>query len=567
MAWSGGVRCELTHARAGKKKNQKRTNNEKTGRSVAVGGAAGWVTVTSRSGEEKKKNAMTRGCTVFISLMRCTGKQMMRLERGTSKGVGTLLFAGSQYMCVGGEDGIIRCWETVPGKTAKLLAGLEGHRGAVTSLAFSRVYGTLVSSSGAGDILTHNLQVGGTFQSVASLEAGVNNVVFRPKDPAHIVSVDEDGSFCLWDINRATKQQGDTTTPLLRFAEPHNGPATDVAVCEFHPNMCCSVGLDGNLVVYDLRAKSVAATVDTLHSGMSVAFDRKGFLVGQDSGLIQSFDVRNPSGGPLASLQLDVDEDVLALLLSSDGTSSSGSGGGGQQRSFSVLPMPLAQLTKFELSVAESSVMEGETIEEEVVAAAPKTPKKSARGAIDPSLVFSPVASSFSPVVGVAAAAAAPSVVPEIPSNSSSSPPSSISSSPSIPTPTVVLTPLSTTGLTSTPKTKDAVEPLPAAAAADASPGTLGTPTTTTTTTTATTETSLPPFIDASPSNNVALESALLAVRLQSHREMRDMHVEMLRLFHQQQKATEELTARLTALIDENAALRAENLNLKRTFL
>ncbi len=60
------------------------------------------------------------------------------------------------------------------------------------------------------------------------------------------------------------------------------------------------------------------------------------------------------------------------------------------------------------------------------------------------------------------------------------------------------------------------------------------------------------------------IERELVTIRLQMHRQARDMHVAMLRQFQQQ---SQELSAQMAALMEENAALRHENAQLKRTFL
>lgn len=80
-------------------------------------------------------------------------------------------------------------------------------------------------------------------------------------------SVGEDGSLCVWDVNRA---KGESPL-LLTFRDVHSGPAIDVSTHDAHPLLVLTVGLDGRAVVTDLRAKAPAMTVDAAHS-LQVAF-------------------------------------------------------------------------------------------------------------------------------------------------------------------------------------------------------------------------------------------------------------------------------------------------------
>lgn len=123
--------------------------------------------------------------------------------------------------------------------------------------AFSRPYSALLSSSLAGDILLHPIQVGNGHHRVCTNACdGIGALVLRPKEAAHVVSAGEDGSVCVWDVSRASAaSSSEVCTPLVRVADAHMGPAVDVAVCESHPLLAVSAGLDGKCVVSDLRAK------------------------------------------------------------------------------------------------------------------------------------------------------------------------------------------------------------------------------------------------------------------------------------------------------------------------
>ncbi len=82
----------------------------------------------------------------------------------------------------------IRCWEKLPGKSARLLTGLEGHTEAVTSCVFARAFALLASASAAGDVLVHGVQRGGVCQRVCEGEgSGVNRLSLRPKEAAHLL--------------------------------------------------------------------------------------------------------------------------------------------------------------------------------------------------------------------------------------------------------------------------------------------------------------------------------------------------------------------------------------------
>ncbi|NJL48325.1 MAG: hypothetical protein HC929_13615 [Leptolyngbyaceae cyanobacterium SM2_5_2] len=96
----------------------------------------------------------------------------------------------------GGEDGIIRIWNT----RGRLLRTLTGHTDAVNRIDYSEDGKILVSSSKDGTIKFWNPQTGKVLSSLEEHERQVSKVMFNPADPTMFASAGFDGRALIWEI-------------------------------------------------------------------------------------------------------------------------------------------------------------------------------------------------------------------------------------------------------------------------------------------------------------------------------------------------------------------------------
>ena len=322
----------------------------------------------------------------YCSVISRTQKKMLEVRALDHEPVSSVLFAGSYFYVGGPKD--VRVFEAVPGKNPRMVAGLEGHSDSVTGLALVRASTSLVSSSISGDILIHNLQKGIVSNVCSASEAedemGINKIALKPKENSILGSVAESGSFRLWDLNRC--KSGPTFDPLLSFLndKAHNGPATDLAFCELFANLAVTVGLDGRVVLYDVRSKKNVNQLDVGSPLEGVDFEKQEIIVGGDE-QIDFYDLRK------TSLK-------LRSTLTTEGMVTSLSYARSQSKAaYSIMQMPAAQLSKFVLPDDGGDERHGEGGEEQEHEkddsksdAYPKTPQKSSMS----SNIFSPMHNS-----------------------------------------------------------------------------------------------------------------------------------------------------------------------------
>ena len=489
-----------------------------------------------------------------VSVVAASGKRMLHLASAARGEPSAVLFSvpGHLFVASAGE-GVVRVWEAETGRPPRLVAGLEGHQPgqAVTGMVFSRTFSLLASCSLAGDILLHSVSKGGTASKLVSAseeDMGFNKIAFRPREASCLASVAESGALRLWDVNRTGNE------PIVSIAgeRGHAGPATDLAFA--NTNTVATVGLDGCVRVHDLRAKPSSGAGFVLDTGSTLQcadFDSRGIslAVGKDDGVVQVYDLRAASQLKLSSTIAVSEGNAIQALRFAPSTRQGGGGGvGGTQRVLSIDAMPPAVLEKFVLSSeGESEMVEAEAPEN------PETPPQLRKLATATGeAVFSPSVSDVeqmpakSPAFSSAFKGFEDSPKPWHSAASAVQHQNDFSS---------LLSSSSSTAATVSSTSPPGVTPLnkhhqqhhhhnQEAPVVDA-------------------ESVVAP-VTSSPvqiANSEELQSMMFEMKLQMHRQMRSMHVDMIRCFHEQQQETKRLQAQIEELAAENQRLRMKNGN------
>jgi len=103
----------------------------------------------------------------------------------------------------GGEDGIIRVWNT----QGRLLQTLTGHTDSVNRVDYSEDGKILISSSRDGTIKFWNPRTGDMLSSLEEHERQVAKVMFNPSNPAVFVSAGFDQRALVWEVPEGFNQK------------------------------------------------------------------------------------------------------------------------------------------------------------------------------------------------------------------------------------------------------------------------------------------------------------------------------------------------------------------------
>jgi hypothetical protein len=276
--------------------------------------------------------------------------------------------------------------------------------------------------------------------------------------------------------------------------------------------------------VYDLRSKNAVCQLDTGSSLQCPDFDAKGTVlaVGKDDGVVDMFDLRHGQLRPGASVTVAARHAVQSMRFAPTAQQ------GGQQRVFVVPTMPPTALEKFVLAAEATEVMEAEATE-----TPPLMQKQLAESLFSPmrgeAAPKSPLISSVfhsSPLGGDTLAGApkpwesAGGVVAIISQEVEGTP---------------AETPLVRRDLQHQQQPRDWLPPSPTEGKAQ--------------------EQTLP-LKQSEVVQSVAMEQIICSVKLQMHRQMRALYLDMLRAFHEQQQETKRLEAIIEELTVENLRLR-----------
>lgn len=200
----------------------------------------------------------------------------------------------SRYLCVGSVDGAVILWDVKNGKTVH---SYQGHKEVVTQVVFNDDDSFVVSGAFDGSVALHTVDTKRTRvlceptgKAVTGLQCSVHNR-FR------FVSASTDGYVSAWD--------GSARRLLKRhLLHPLRG-ASGVALSPQNQFLAASVGLDGQLVFYDLDAGSMQAKLQTPASSLeSVCFlpDGQRVVVGATSGQLYIYDLRAARAEPPVTL-------------------------------------------------------------------------------------------------------------------------------------------------------------------------------------------------------------------------------------------------------------------------
>lgn len=480
----------------------------------------------------------------FVSVYSKSGKRMLHMPCSpSSSSVSALHFGLSNYLAAASDDGSLKLWEVKPGGAARLVLGAHPLDAGlyVSNMALSRQgnNASLACCSSQSSCVVV-MQLNNTMGKEPLVwktddEMGIGAVRFRGREhPFHLACVSESGALRIWDCQRQS-----AVASWLGDRSPHQGPATDVVFASTSADLAISVGLDGRVVVTDTRTRnaSAPAAIDIGSALMTVDATPKGFVVGRDDGIVEFYDLRNTSSKLMASWQATKDEAVQSVRWSPQPQPA-------DQKPVVVQPMAGNLLDKYRIA-EDDAVHETAAIEME------EEPPQS----VPAELIFSPMRAEDSsnnhrvPVSKsiiekveespLLATAPSPhlSLTPMMLTMEDESKDLDVSSTPLRIQPNIIRivpnSPMPSSSSSSPPPEKP-VEP-----SASVPPPSLSTTT--------------GGVISLSDDQ---MEKLLMTLRLQMHREIRGMHMDMLRTMYEQQEELKRLNSQMEELKAENWKLR-----------
>jgi protein NEDD1 len=279
---------------------------------------------------------------------------------------------------------------------------LEGHSQPVNCVAFSGEGTSVASGSTSGDVLVHGLLSGSAtvVKPLRSPQTGsVRAVQYSPFNASTLSSATDDGSVALWDVGMMRSKH--------HFDRVHTAACTSIAFSPFNHLLLCSAGLDKRILFHDVddckTVKEIVATEPI--SALSFMDDGVTVAVGTLKGTILIYDLRGGSApkytsaahkGPVSSLAFQVGQ-----AGGQSGSSQRYRGEGGAAASAAARP----RLTKSALaeSDARSETMAAST-------ASVRTADPSAESRTEQATAQTPLqAAAQTPTVGPPSATSTPS--------------------------------------------------------------------------------------------------------------------------------------------------------------
>ena len=479
------------------------------------------------------------------------------------------LTSDSRYCATGGESGLVTVWSLRRKAIDRIL---RGHPAAINTVAYNWDNTLLASGGAKGHVVLHNAVARGDDAVPTMLEAEpssggaqITDTCFSTAARGALGLATDDGCVALWDAGARAR--------LAHFAE-HRGVCTSLAFSPLNALLLASGGMDGRVCFYDAQ---VGATVKTQEVGEGVtclAFlaDGVSLALGTATGSLLLYDLRNTLKpvadvaahvGPVRSVAWQHSESPLAPPPAPE-----------------FEPEPAAPPPAPQLETYDSSQEAAEAALKSEAAAAAAAAAANAVAEAEHQLphegyVYDPdtrppeeasdgpgLFSSLTPTSAAAAAAAAAAsysavdktALPPLSASALGEPPSSAVFTPSIGS--------ASRGRLSTGWTPPGLRYDPEPAVNMTQSNIVNR------TATAYETTGMRPLTATSQSEAIReiVQEGLAEFRLQLHRDVQNMHVEMLRQFHIQQN---ELVAALQkfslneALLEEVQRLRAENTRLQ----
>eukprot|EP00761_Pharyngomonas_kirbyi_P001512 gb/GECH01001516.1/.p1 GENE.gb/GECH01001516.1/~~gb/GECH01001516.1/.p1 ORF type:complete len:613 (+),score=109.86 gb/GECH01001516.1/:1-1839(+) len=250
------------------------------------------------------------GSDGIITLNHSNGSILGRLHGDNiGDGVCGLSFSsGSRYLCEGGGSGVVRVWDL---KKKEAIKTLRGHKGPVTGgVVFSAHEEHVASGSASGEVLVHQVvsrRIAARLQppdmsavpddkttSASSNPTAVVDVKYSPFHPTLLAAAHDTGSIHLYDTQNSTCH--------LSFHE-HTAPASSLCFSSVHGSLLVSAGLDRRMNFYDIRRGSVVNTMEVPGPATSIDFAPDGhtLLAGTAQGKVLLYDLRASTSSPVVS--------------------------------------------------------------------------------------------------------------------------------------------------------------------------------------------------------------------------------------------------------------------------
>ena len=181
-----------------------------------------------------------------------------------------------------GDDGTVRLWDA---KSGEALLTMTGDQGTVLSCAFSPDGARLASAGGDGTVRLWDAKSGEALLTMTGHQGWVRSCAFSP-DGARLASAGDDGTVRLWDA-----KSGEALLTMT-------GDQGTVLSCAFSPDgaRLASAGIDGTVRLWDAKSGEALLTM-TGHQGWvrSCAFSPDGARLASagDDGTVRLWDAKS----------------------------------------------------------------------------------------------------------------------------------------------------------------------------------------------------------------------------------------------------------------------------------
>ncbi|XP_064486962.1 protein NEDD1-like [Ornithodoros turicata] len=236
----------------------------------------------------------------------------------------------NRYLGIGCTSGNVLVWDM---KRSKPRGTYQApHKGAVTCVCFG-AHDTILASGGAdGNIVLNNVVVMSSFTELGAIPSTVmRQVSFSPLRRYTLLSASSEGRIDLWDAASKTHSHC--------FSGLHDD-CKGIALSHINDSFFLSVGVEGNIGMYDLSTKRVQRSIAACEGLHSVSFLHDGihFVVGGVSGQAYVYDLRQsvePIVGAILAHAGPVTSICMQPLVTDEET---GLSIGQQSASFTVRP-------------------------------------------------------------------------------------------------------------------------------------------------------------------------------------------------------------------------------------